>query len=147
DVGNGETGLAGDLLVGRGASDLAPELVDRATNRGADPEHPGADPDVVAQVGLGALHRLAAPPGGVGGALAALPPVATRAGGDPAKVSVLDQVGHRDTHAGVPTGVGHDEPEVGLDEPLPGLFPGADERLQTGAFGRVELLARLELLT
>src|SRR5690606_31695108 len=104
DAGDGETGPVGDLLVGRGTSELAPELVDRATNRGDDLEHPGGDPDVVAQVGLGALHRLADPPGGVGGELEALPPVETLDGGDQAEVSLLDQVEHRDTPAGVSTG-------------------------------------------
>ena len=76
-----------------------------------------------------ALHRLADPPGGVGGELEALPPVETLDGGDQARFPswIRSSI---ETLAGVPTGVGHDEPEVGLDEPLPGLFPGG-RALQT----------------
>src|SRR5690606_10282324 len=90
------------------------------------------------------LHGLAKPPGGVGGELEALAPVELLDGSDQTQVSFLDQIEHADPVTRIASGVGDDEAQVRLDEPLAGSLTLANGAFQGDALGAGEVRFGLE---
>ena len=81
-------------------------------------------------VGHGALHRLADPPGRVGGELVAAPPVELLDRAVQPERSLLDQVQERDAEPAVALRDRDDEPQVRLDHPALGRRVAALDRLR-----------------
>ena len=113
-----ETSIRGDLLRRRRALQLRTEI-----GLGlADPvEQVGLflrQAEGAALVGQGVDDRLAHPPDGVGDELDALVRVEALGRLDQPDVALVDQVEERQAAATVPFGVGDDETQVGLDQPL-----------------------------
>jgi hypothetical protein len=79
-------------------------------------------PDRPALVGKGACHRLPDPPGRICGQLVAHSPVELLDRPDQPEVSLLDQIEQRDASLRVVPGDPDHEAQVGLDQPLLGLF-------------------------
>ncbi len=80
------------------------------------------------------------PPGGVGGEFEALAPVELLDGADEAEVALLDEIAHLEPRgARILAGIGHDEPQVGGDEPLTRPVSGDDVAAGQGGIGRGQL--------
>src|SRR3712207_1271804 len=94
-----------------------------------------------ALVGNGTLHRLPDPPGGVRGESPSAVGIELLDGLHETYVALLDQILKRQPHPTVLLGHTHDEPEVLLDEPLPGTLVSG-----LGSLGEIYLLGVREQL-
>jgi hypothetical protein len=94
-----------------------------------------------ALVGNGTLHRLPHPPGGIRGESPAAVGIELLDGLHQADVALLDQILERQSHPTVLLGYAHDEPQVLLDESLPGTLVSG-----LGPLGEVYLLGVREQL-
>src|SRR5918993_2854494 len=120
--------LGGELVVGAGH---LTKLV--------SPVH--GYPYGAALVGNGTLHRLPDPPGGISGESPAAVGIELLDGLHQTYVALLDQVFERQPHPTVLLGYAHDEPQVLLDESLPGTLVSG-----LGPLGEVYLLGVREQL-
>ena len=105
------------------------------------------DPDRARLVGDRAGHRLADPPGRVGGELEALAVVELLDRADQAEVALLDQVEQVQAAAHVALGDGHDQAQVGLDQRVLGVLVAAlDQLREPHLVARAEQRDRADLL-
>src|ERR671912_850300 len=131
----------GHVLIGGLALYLRGELVVGAGHLAklVAPVH--GHPYGAALVGNGTLHRLPDPPGGIRGESPSTVGIELLDGPHQAYVALLDQVLERQPHPTVLLGYAHDEPEVLLDEFLPGTLVSG-----LGPLGEVYLLGVREQL-
>ena len=120
-VGDGHLGSRGDLFVGRILRELGRQLA-------LDPSEPtlalldvDGQADRPRRVAEPALDALADPERRVGRELEALAPVELLGRPDQTERALLDEVAQRESESLVATGLGDDEPEVGVDQPVLGL--------------------------
>ena len=131
------SGLPGDLLVGRRASEAHREIALRALDLALALPDVNRQPDRPALVREAALDRLADPEGRVGGELVALAPVELLRGADQAEDALLDEVEQRQLVALVALGQRDHQPQVGVDHALLRLEVAALDPL-----GELDLLLR-----
>ena len=142
DLAHRQVHFPGDLLAGRLAADLLDELA-------ADPDelvdgldHMDGDADRAGLIGDGPGDGLADPPGGVSRKLESPAVFELVDGLHEAHVALLDEVQELQAAVAVFLGDGDDQPEVGGDELIFGLFadplPGGDGADDLAQVGRIQ---------
>ena len=115
DVLDRQAGRLRELFLGRLAAELDLEPPRRARQLLLALDDVHRDADRARVVGARALHRLADPPGGVGGELVAPPPVELLDGAVQAERAFLDQIEEGDAEPAVALRDRDDETQVRLD--------------------------------